>query len=189
MKKIILKFLISLLEKLKKQIEKPKPNSKVSHLRTDKNGNAFYAYKIQDLPDQRAVYFQAILNQMANGIDNDTLKALLNKTNSIVHSQNASNLNATKSQIIYQLLNIEERADNIVNTILLEKAALIIVTLEGEPVDVSSEWNKKKLQLWEKDEDSKVFFWNFVLNLIKPLANISEAELKSYLTAKANLTI
>lgn len=185
MKTLTLKTIVSILEWLKKKIEKPKPNSKVSHLRTDKNGNAFYAYKIQDLPDQRAVYFQSILNQMANGIDNDKLKELLKKINSIVHSQNASNLDATKSQIIYHLLNIEERADNIVNTILLEKAALIIVTMEGEPVEVSAEWNKKKKALWEKDEDSKVFFWNFVLNSIKPLANISEAELKSYLTAKA----
>lgn len=189
MKTLTLKTIVSILEWLKKKIEKPKPNSKVSHLRTDKNGNAFYAYRIQDLPSSRSIYFQSILNMMGLGIDKEQLHQLLEKAASIVHSANSSNLDASKSNLIYQFENIKERSENIVNTILLEKAALVILCLEGEPEEITQEWIKKKQLLLSQDEDSKVFFWSFVLNLVRDTANTSPTELKNYLLAKGKLTI
>ncbi|WP_338764105.1 hypothetical protein WAF17_21060 [Bernardetia sp. ABR2-2B] len=189
MKKIILTKIISLLEFFKAKLEQPKRSKKVSVLRTDKNGNTWYAYKMQDLPDARAVYMQAILNQMAVGIDNEQLQKLLSNASETVHALGSSNINDVKNSLIYQFENIKERSENIVNIPLLEQAALTMLVLDGEPDDIQQEWQTKKRKLLAQDEDSKVFFYAFVLNIIRDSANISPQELKNYLRAKAVNTI
>lgn len=189
MKKLILTKIISLLELLKSKVEQPKRSKKVSVLRTDKNGNTWYAYKMQDLPDQRSIYMQGILNQMALGIDNEQLEQLLNKQSDTIHALGSSNINDVKNSLIYQIENIRERSKNIVNIPLLEQATLVMLILDGEPNEIQQEWMNKKRQLLAQDEDSKVFFYAFVLNIIRDSANTSPAELKSYLRAKAVGTI
>lgn len=179
MKKLILRRIIKMLEKLKAKIEKPK-NPALEHAYTDNIGNLYYVYKINKLPYTRYVFLQGVLNQLAMGIEAKELSTLLDKIATSVLNVNIHDIDKFKQTTLYDLENIKQRTRNILQMDLLIQAALCITALEGEPNEYSEFWNAQKLEMWQKDNDAKFFFVHLSLTTIRGFQNISLAELKAY---------
>ena len=168
------------MEKLKIKIEQPKQEG-LEHVYTDKDGNAFYMYKLSHLPHTRYVFLQGTLNQLALGIEAKQLSTILDKiaNDGLRLSQN-TNIAEYQKTLLYDVENIKQRTRNILQMDLLLQASLCLVVLEGEPNEYSERWNGKKLTLWNNDSDAKFFFAHKALVTITGLQNISLEELKAF---------
>lgn len=167
MKSLIRKGLKSILSKL----EQP-THSDRQYIRTDQGGHSYYIKDIAKYHGSRRVALQAILDQMARGIDNTNLVDLLGKCSQKIMA-------GDRQGAIYAIANIKARTADITNHSLLYRAALICVLAEDEPDEYSSDWSRIKERRWAKDEDSRFFFMHWSLSNLQGLKSISQEQLRT----------
>lgn len=171
MKPLIRKILRLLLSKLEAT-----NHSDRKHIRTDKNGHAYYVKDITKYHGSRRVALQAILDQMARGIDNTTLVDLLGKCSQKIMA-------GDRQGAVYAIANIKARTADITNHSLLYRAALICVLAEDEPDEYSADWARIKEQRLAKDEDTRFFFMHWSLSNLQGLKSLSREQLKTLITS------
>ena len=167
MKKYIIKQLRALLDKLE-----PRHFNNRTLAYTDKSGNAYYTVPPEKLHGTRRVYLQTILDQMARGIDNDTLAKLINDC--------AEHVRVGKWRPAIDVLsNIEARTTKVSSFKLLGQAALVSVFIEGEPDEYTAHHAAEKTKLWNSDPDARFFFINWATTTFQNLPPTSIDDLKA----------
>lgn len=162
----------------------PKINTDEEHLRdslelvyTDRDGLNFYVMPVDKLPRRRQVDLQAVLKQMEAGIDVKTLQAFCEEI-----------LNANRAVDVNRVNNLASalhtRAAAIAVPALLYQAALIICFVEGEPLSGSRAWDKRKAELFEKDDELRFFFTYTVMSTIMSFSNMSEQEFAKWISLR-----
>ena len=142
---------------------------------TAANGDRYYTWKEQDLPQDRAVILQGKLAEMSFGISGeDVIKTLLEfQRQTFTLKPNASAIQAYINTFTRSLSNFQSRTANIIDGNLELTAALIMFRHEKEPIEYSDKWVEKKRKMWESDEKTKYFFLVLVIKRFRNLQNIS----------------
>lgn len=153
------------------------PAESYDHVYTGVDGTRYFVCDVEKLHRSRQVMLMGTLNQMALGLDLETLQTLMSQAMQAAR-------NGDFEQSIRHMSNISTRASNLGTPRLLYRAALICVMIEGEPRAYSADFMKRKEQLFEADADARFFFMHWALTTIKGYSNISQEDFQKWAAQK-----
>jgi len=149
-------------------------------LRTDINGIEWHTLESWlDVPAQRVIPADLAVRRCEYGL---TIKRLKQGFREIRQEGNKGDI--VKMFAMFDQL--ESRIDDIPDESLLQELACVFVLLPDEdPDEYKPSLQRKKLELWAQDEDTRFFFIVMAVNYITTLSNISEEFIRMRIQQRA----
>lgn len=152
------------------------PESGLKEIYKDSFGNVWYAFDNPlKMPAYRGVNAETMINQADMCMDSSMLTKYINSIQDL--------LNTGRITTAYlQFERMKERANMLGEQTTLLNLAKSFFLLEGEnPHKNTSEFDKKKEEIWANDSDARNFFLLSAFKIMNEVSEFSESDILNYL--------
>lgn len=145
------------------------------------DGITYWYVPPANLPQNRQLYFQSVINQVALGIDAESLLSYINDIENLLMNANKdTDIEKLKKDVYKITTNIEGRVSNLFQTDLLLLALSTITIQDGEAEELNIHLVKTRATQW-KESDKLPFYLTSALNILNNTTKWSEDSLKPFL--------
>lgn len=157
--------------KVKEFYEDPKGSNLVKFYK-DREGNQWYAFEdLEKLPARRALAADIAANMADMNITREALEGYVLKMREAAEQGNIP-------ELFQDLGRLQDRLTWATEENTLQNVAKCYFVLEGEhPKRPSRKWDEKKQEIWDNDDDCRVFFCQRAYRLINAASKASDTDI------------
>jgi hypothetical protein len=154
-----------------------KKNYSLKHVYTDSTGKRWYTYEnITQIPYGRGIAAEVATRYLSMNITRDDLTKLITEIKNECNAGNIVKAFKYISEIETRLaLCAEEKT-------LLDLATVYFLSEDEDPEAYDIPFQRKKIELWNKDQQAKAFFLSSVYSSINSSGELSGINIMNYLT-------